>query len=61
MKSRPRLIAVSLLAIWSGALVIGKVQIAGGCGKLLRIDAGATGGALPNGTRTIEGLLVVLR
>lgn len=32
MKSRPRLIDVLLPAIWSGRMVIGKAQVARGCG-----------------------------
>ena len=46
MKSRPRLIDVSLLAIRSRALVTGKVQVAGGCIYIFRIDADATRGAI---------------
>jgi hypothetical protein len=39
MKSNPRLIDFALLAIWSGALVIGKVQVAVRGNELSRICA----------------------
>src|SRR6267378_3768661 len=58
MKSRPRLIGTSLLAIWSGGLVIGSVRVAGGCGKLFRTDAGDSWRTSRNGTMTIGGVII---